>query len=296
MEPTTNNATSPQGARKRCPNCGGSNKFDATWCGQCLEKFEEDTKADSIEESYSTVVSQSNDSNGSADSEEKTRPLDDEEAAKWLSSLAADTLTGFKAVSRSPKTSDESNGTPLIQTSSVKTAPRSDVSSDGQGTFQVSEAGITWTCLRCDSINAMEESACTVCGTIFADAIKPEEDKGPPKDANKAAMWSLMMPGAGHAYLGMWADGVARAIISIWVVAVTIFSASQGGGQASVMSLMFGLVSTGLWVVSAHDAYREASGFSKLVLLKRKTFLYLVLGLLLLSIVMIFATAISAGG
>ena len=275
MEPADNQSR-PQGARKRCPHCGGSNKADALWCGQCLEKFEQPAGAETA-----------------AETAEDDKPLDEEAAAKLLSSLAADTLT-IKTVDRDTARS----GRPARPTppASVDAAGEKQQGTEEIGGWRVGEEGISWTCLRCETVNAMEERVCKVCGTNFAEAIQPEKDQGPPKDANKAALFSLLMPGAGHAYLGIWGEGIARAVISVWVVAVAIFSAVQGAGQARAMSILFGLVAAGLWITAAHDSHREATGMSKYVWLKRKFFLYLVLGLLLLSIVMIFASAIAASG
>lgn len=164
----------------------------------------------------------------------------------------------------------------------------------GAGAVTVAEDGISWTCARCDSVNDLSESACIVCGATFAEAIKPSEEPRPPRDANKAALFSLFMPGAGHAFLGLWGEAIARGVISTWVVVVSIFAAAQGAPQARVMAILFGLVATALWMVAAHDAYREASNTPRLVLLKKRMFLYLVLGLLTLSIVVVFSTVLSA--
>ena len=293
MESATNNDIgNPRsgGSLKRCPHCGGSNKDDARWCGQCLEKFE------------------------MPEGEDEAPALD---AAKLLSSLADDTLTSLPVVK--PPQSTDANPEVKLDSAPTKWAPKSpvepnrsvaavstaDASAPGNiaktsnatgdtGAFHVGEDGITWTCLRCESVNAMAESACTACGTTFAEAIKPPEPKGPKRDPKTTAIISLVLPGAGHAYLGMWPEGIARAIISTWVVVMTVFSAMQGAGPAGTMSFLFGFVATALWLVSAHDAYREADGNSKEILLKRSFFLYLVVGLLLMSMVMIFSTALSA--
>lgn len=298
MESATNNDIAnprSEGSAKRCPHCGASNKNDARWCGQCLEKF------------------------AMTGDEDTTGDLD---AAKLLSSLAADTLTsvpvvkrpepanGFSDVKVDPAPTDWApeppaepgprSAAPSVSTTAdanaTHRAPKTPAGTAGDtGAFQVGEDGITWTCLRCESVNAMAERACTACGTTFAEAIKPPEAKGLKRDPKTTAIISFFLPGAGHAYLGMWPEGIARAIISTWVVLMTVFSALQGSEPARTMSLLFGFVATGLWLVSAHDAYREAAGQSNYILLKRKFFLYLVVGLLLMSIVMIFSTAIAAG-
>ena len=164
----------------------------------------------------------------------------------------------------------------------------------GAGSVTVAEDGISWTCARCDTSNELSANICRVCGAKFAQAIQAEEDLRPQRDANTVALVSLFMPGAGHAYLGMWGEAVARAVISMWVVAVAIFAAVQAAPQAKIMAVLFGLIATGLWMLAAHDSYREASNAPRMVLLKGKFFLYLVLGLLTLSIVMIFATVLGA--
>ncbi|MDQ3955461.1 MAG: zinc ribbon domain-containing protein [Actinomycetota bacterium] len=174
--------------------------------------------------------------------------------------------------------------------------PRSTEVKTGDGTFSVTDEGINWTCKKCDTTNEFSSNICIVCGATFAEAIKPPEDPKPQKDANTAALVSLFLPGAGHAYLGMWGQAVARAIISLWVVAVAIFSVAQEAATARIMGVLFGIVGVGLWVVAAHDSYREAQGSSRLVILRQKFLLYLVLGLLLLSVVMVFSTAVGTRG
>lgn len=162
------------------------------------------------------------------------------------------------------------------------------------GAVRVDEDGISWTCVRCETVNAFDANFCEVCGAKFADSIRPPEEPRPARDPNKVALISLFMPGAGHAYLGMWGEAIARAVVSIWVVLVSLFAAAQNVSQARIMAILFAVVATGLWMVAAHDAHREAAGLSTAVILKRRFFLYLVLGLLLLSIVMIFSMVLGA--
>lgn len=160
--------------------------------------------------------------------------------------------------------------------------------------MKVEGGRISWTCVRCDTVNAFDVNVCVVCGAKFADTIRPPEEPRPARDPNKTALISLFLPGAGHAYLGLWGEGFARAVISIWVVLVAVFAAAQDVAQARIMAALFGMVATGLWMIAAHDAYREASAMSHSVILKRRVFLYLVLGLLMLSIIMIFSMVMGA--
>ncbi|MDQ4143744.1 MAG: hypothetical protein M3198_08405, partial [Actinomycetota bacterium] len=162
------------------------------------------------------------------------------------------------------------------------------------GAVRVDEDGISWTCVRCDTVNEFAANVCVVCGAKFAESIRPPEEPRPSRDPNKTALISLFMPGAGHAYLGIWGEAFARAVISTWVVLVAVFAAAQNVAQAKIMGVLFALVATALWVVAAHDSYREALGMPSAVILKKKFFLGLVLGLLMLSIVMVFSIVMGA--
>lgn len=166
--------------------------------------------------------------------------------------------------------------------------------SETASTFRVTNEGIDWTCSVCDTVNDLEVLVCGVCGAPFARTVLPPEER-PQRDPNMAAMVSLFMPGAGHAYLGMWGQALARSIVSLWVIMVVVVSALQkGAGSSNVVMGIFGLVGFGLWGVAAHDAYREARDESGLVILKGKAFFYLVLGLLLLLVSLLMSAMVRA--
>lgn len=157
--------------------------------------------------------------------------------------------------------------------------------------FRSTEEGILWRCSSCDNENRLEEPACTVCGTLFAEAMKPPGPERPQRDPGTTAMISLFFPGAGHAYLSMWPQAIARAVVSIWVVLMTLFFAIGGKGGSTPVALLFAMASFGLWLTAAHDAFREANGESRQVLLQGRRFTYLVLGLLMLLLASLFLTA-----
>jgi hypothetical protein len=166
-------------------------------------------------------------------------------------------------------------------------------SSDGRA-FTVTAEGITWTCPTCETPNPIDSNVCSVCGTTFAQMVHPEPELAD-KDPNTAALVSLFFPGAGHAYLGLWGDAIARGVISLWVVAVA-FIAAFAGEQASgrLVTLLFGLVAFALWGVAAHDAYRVARKEKDRVILKGRGFLFLVLGLLGLLLLILVGSALGA--
>jgi hypothetical protein len=159
-----------------------------------------------------------------------------------------------------------------------------------RGAFQVTEEGIKWVCRTCEHANSIDLFTCSVCGTTFAEHVRPESDR-PERDPSTTAMISLFFPGAGHAYLGMWGQAVARGVLSMWVLLVAIVGlVDKDIPGALIMAGLFGVVALLLWIVAAHDAFREASNETARVLLRGRRFLYVVLGLMaLLFVAMLMA-------
>lgn len=164
-----------------------------------------------------------------------------------------------------------------------------------RGAFKVTAAGVTWECTRCGTDNILDETFCSVCGSTFADTMRPPEVERVKRDPGMTAIWSMVFPGAGHAYLGMWGQAISRGMISVWVTMTALLTALQAENGLPLVTIVFGLAATALWVVHAHDAYREASGEGGAVLLKGKVFLYVVLGLLTLLIALLVGTALRGG-
>lgn len=166
--------------------------------------------------------------------------------------------------------------------------------SGGTDSFRVTDEGITWRCAVCENVNDLGQSICTVCGASFAETVRPAPPERPPRDPGTAALLSLIFPGAGHWYVGLKGQAIARAVISMWVVSVAIIAAIQKGVPGSIpLALVFGLAATALWMVAAHDAFREAQGDESQVLLRGRAFMYIVLGLLFLLMVMMIPAVLS---
>jgi hypothetical protein len=158
----------------------------------------------------------------------------------------------------------------------------------------VTEEGIDWTCSTCETSNDLDESICKVCGAPFGRTVLPPEER-PQRDPNTTAMISLFLPGAGHAYLGMWGQAIARGVVNLWCFMVVLVAALQRGVPASsAVMVVFGTVTFALWGVTAHDAYREARDEKALVVLKGKMFFYMVLGLLLLLVAILMGAMVKA--
>jgi hypothetical protein len=195
-------------------------------------------------------------------------------------------------VAAATATSDsEAVGTPAVEPPAPQRTIDPAAVGTKRGAFKVTETGVTWTCGRCDTENSMEAAVCVVCGADLATTLRPPEPERPQRDPNMVAMLSLFMPGAGHAYLGQWPQGVARSVVQLWVLATVVIGAVQG---SPLVWLTFGAASFGLWVIAAHDAYREATDKGRGVILQGRMFLWLVLGLLGLLLLVVVATAMRA--
>jgi len=167
-------------------------------------------------------------------------------------------------------------------------------SSIDTGAFEVTEAGIRWICGTCGTPNALDAVTCEACGATFADTVRPKTGRIE-GDPGKAALYSLFYPGAGHGYLGMWGQAIARAVLSSWVLLVTLVGILDRDVPGSLgMAAIFGVAALGLWLVAANDAYREARAEPDKVLLRGRRYLYVVLGLMAILFVVMFLALMSA--
>jgi ribosomal protein L40E len=253
----------------RCPNCGALNRADAQWCNQCLERFVKP------------------DAEPAAPGRGPAPPL--EVVEDPLGTPIDVGLPFDREAGRAPGEPAAESASPT----STITPPPQAVGTE-RGAFRVKEDGVVWVCSRCEAENALEVEACRVCGSTFAETVRPKVER-PERDPGTAALLSLFIPGAGHAYVGLWGQGIARAVVSIWVIVVLLVSFLQRGDPgASLIAVVFGLVAFALWGVAAHDAYREARREETLVLLKGRAFLYLVLGLLVLLLILLTVAGVRA--
>jgi hypothetical protein len=182
------------------------------------------------------------------------------------------------------------SGQPVPGSASASETP---AAPDGRtGPFRVAGEVVTWTCALCDADNALDRSDCAVCGAQLAATLRPPREL-PARDAGTAALLSLLLPGAGHAYVGQWGQALGRAVTSVWVACMALIFA-LGHGVASPLSLAFQAAALGLWAASAHDAYREAAGQSGAVILAGRSLLWTWVALVLLSILGIFVSMMPA--
>jgi hypothetical protein len=153
----------------------------------------------------------------------------------------------------------------------------------GQRAVRVVEEGrILWDCPVCGQENDLDTGVCSRCGTTFGRLF--EEPEAPPRiSPQRAAMLSLLVPGAGHVAGGHVADGLARGVIFAFalgmVVAILAAGSGLGGPLVPLVVLFMGAAAT-LYLATAVDAYRavrrEAPVLSTRMLLIGATALLLV--------------------
>ncbi|MFN2594295.1 MAG: zinc finger protein [Actinomycetota bacterium] len=242
----------------RCPNCGASNPRDAAWCGQCQTPFSAPGPA--IE----------------AQPAPQPEPVTRVEHASRPEPV-------------DPPVTGETARPPTVAQARVEAAP----ATREHGPFAMGQEGVTWTCSACGSNNSLELPVCSVCGASFKATVEPES-QAPERDANKTALVSLVYPGAGFAYLGRWPEAIGRGVVGTFALAVALIAAIIGhGGTAAAITVTYGFAAFGLWTVSSHDAFRAAQGQDAMVILKPRTLLYVLLGLLVLFLVLLMGSVIS---
>lgn len=240
------------GESSRCPSCGALNPPRSQWCGQCFARYgPTERQGDGLSSGPSEI----------AGSITQGKTLAAVEGSDYVSAPAS-----------RPPTAGGGQG------------PSGD-------TFRVTDEGITWACLSCGTSNPLDADVCDVCGAPFAATIIPSGPERPARDPGTAALLSLFLPGAGHAYAGLWPQAVARGLVSIWIIAMVFVSAVAGGAGSSVIAGVFVVAGFAFWAVAAHDAYREAGLEGAAVFLTGRVFVFVVLALL----VLLMASLVLAG-
>ena len=151
------------------------------------------------------------------------------------------------------------------------------------------EAEPAWPCPVCGNRNPIELNLCAVCGTSFARLFQDAEPgpRVPPRDA---AVWSLALPGLGHWKSGRPLDGIVWMAISLWTVGTVVLmllsrTGSSGLGPTIPLLVLFVAAIVVLWVTSALDAHRIASGVRPLV--TSRALLWGSVALVILSVVLL---------
>jgi hypothetical protein len=154
-----------------------------------------------------------------------------------------------------------------------------------------------WECPACRAENEIEAATCRVCGTPFARLLE-EERRGPAPEPGRAVSRSLLFPGLGHAAVGRGAEGLARAVVFGYtlaiVIAVLAMRSGEGFGPFLPLVLVSAAAGIALYTLSAVDAGRLARGERQV--LSTRALLYGAVGLILLTIVILVVVGTRVGG
>ena len=151
----------------RCPECSGLNKAGAEWCGQCLTRFtplrpkiaDERPDPEVADETLEGALQDLTRDSGWIDD---ASPLPDANLHA-APGLIETSFVPLEEALAPPLVSDDQSAGPPPQTIGLK-----------RGAFEVTEAGVQWTCAKCDALNSIDSQVCSVCGTTFAQTVSPE--------------------------------------------------------------------------------------------------------------------------
>jgi hypothetical protein len=150
---------------------------------------------------------------------------------------------------------------------------------------------VEWQCPRCDTFTSIDELACAACGTTLA-ARYEQETPEPPRNWSAALALSVAVPGAGHVSIGRYGSGAARLVLfAVWLVGGLLLTLS-GGARALPAAAPLYLGALVVWAGSLVDLVQLERGDREL--LAGRTLLWLVVGVIVLSMIGMFAAAGSA--
>ena len=156
--------------------------------------------------------------------------------------------------------------------------------------------GAWWPCAVCGARNPLELDACARCGTPFADLMREAPSERPRAEPKEALAWSLIFPGLGHRVAGRPLDGLARGVLfgMSFAMALLLGFAGVRSGPTFAVFALFLLTALVVYGGSAYEAYRIADGGD--VLIGSRPLLWVLVGLILLSVVMLALAVASASG
>ena len=153
-----------------------------------------------------------------------------------------------------------------------------------------------WPCAVCGARNPIELDACARCGTPFADLMRDVPGGTRRSEPKEALAWSLIFPGLGHRVAGRPLDGLSRGVLFAMSFAMALLLGVAGvrSGPTFAVFALFLLTALVVYGGSAYEAYRIAQGGD--LLIGSRPLLWVLVGLILLSVVMLALAVASASG
>jgi ribosomal protein L40E len=186
-----------------------------------------------------------------------------------------------------PATAEPSPGAPgTVGAPPIPGAPRTDAPTADEA---------WWPCAVCGARNPIELEACVRCGTPFADLMRDAPGERRTAEPKEALAWSLIFPGLGHRAVGRPLDGLSRGVLfgMSFAMALLLGFAGVRSGPTFAVFALFLLAALVAYGGSAYEAYRIALGGD--LLIGSRPLLWVLVGLILLSVVMLALAVASTG-
>ncbi len=146
---------------------------------------------------------------------------------------------------------------------------------------------LEWACPTCGTYSSIDVLTCDVCGTGFAERFGAPAPAAAPNWQTATAL-SAVAPGAGHLAVGRYGSGFARLLLFTgWLLGGTLL-AGAGGGRPLLSAGPLLLGALVVWAASLVDLQRARRGEAEL--LTGRPLLWLVVGVVVLTMLGIFAT------
>lgn len=227
----------------RCPACGATNPDSASFCGQCLTRFEAAAPTPAAAPAGTATSARTPWAGGA----EPPLPVFDDDLQPQVAAgvaAAAGAHGGAAPAERRPAE---------------------------VGRFSAGEGGVRWTCGVCGERNPVAEFTCEVCGS----RMDASEDERANVDWDAARTRELMLPGLGLLHAGVGGGGGARVFLAVLWLLGALGLAFQGlGGLLGAFPLLVGLAV--LWLVGPGDLQAAKDG--REARLTPRRLLYLVAG------------------
>lgn len=156
---------------------------------------------------------------------------------------------------------------------------------------------VRWTCPACDATNPIEAAACERCGSAFSSLFGASRSVSAPQTSGGTALAaSAVFPGAGHWLLGARGEAVARGVLWVWTLGLSVLllarPPSVGRGIVRGVAVIFGIAAGGVWLLSFLETARLAEGHRRpLVPPRTLTYVASVLSGILFAGLVVAATA-----
>jgi len=218
------------------------------------------------------------------------------DSADWCGQCYASLVTADEPAAPPESATAPTADAPTVSTTAAEEAAGS--SPDMAEGFRRSGDTVEWQCPTCEDWNSVDALRCGACATpLSARWERRDADAATPLSVRFDEPWtaalalSAVIPGAGHIGLRRYGSGIARAVLfAVWLTGGVALLVS--GGVFAGAPLLLGTAL--LWAGSLADVAALRAGRREI--LGGRALLWLVVGVLGLTVLALFAAALRAPG